>query len=238
VATMHPEPAEILTPKPGPKPRINGAAVFGVRPGSPFLYTIAATGQRPMTFAADGLPEGLTVNAQTGVVSGRIANPKLGSCRVVLRAKNALGEATRELQIVVGWRIALTPPMGWNSWNCYAATVDQGKVLATAQAMVDKGLKDHGWTYVNIDDAWQGHRGGPFKGIQANEKFPDMKGLCDAVHALGLKVGIYSTPWTTSYAKYCGGSANDRSGAWNAPADKRTPEDHFGKYPFAVNDAR
>src|ERR1035437_7047982 len=50
------EPAVILTPKPSPKPRINGAKVFGVRPGNPFLYTIAATGDRPMTFSAKGLP--------------------------------------------------------------------------------------------------------------------------------------------------------------------------------------
>lgn len=236
-ATMHPEPAEILTPKPGAQPRINGAAVFGVRPAAPFLYTIAATGQRPMAFAADALPDGLSVDPKTGVISGRIASTKPGIYRVMLRATNARGEAARPLRIAVGPRIALTPPLGWNSWNCYAATVDQQKVLATAQAMVDKGLKDHGWTYVNIDDAWQGRRGGPFKGIQANEKFPDMKGLCDKVHSLGLKVGIYSTPWETSYAKYCGGSSNDRSGAWSPPG-KQMPEDRFGKYSFAASDAR
>jgi len=98
---------------------------------------------------------------------------------------------------------------------------------------VDKGLKDHGWTYVNIDDTWQGKRGGPFRAIQGNEKFPDMKGMCDAIHAMGLKVGIYSTPWMTSYAGYIGGSSNDPSGSWTKGAKRE-----FGKYSFASNDAK
>ncbi len=230
-AVPYPEPAVILTPKPGPQPRINGAVVFGVRPGSPFLFTIAATGERPMSFAAEGLPAGLTLNAETGVISGTIAERAAKTYQVTLKAKNAQGEASRQLRVVVGERICLTPPMGWNSWNCYADTVDQQKVLATAHAIVQKGLKDHGWTYVNIDDAWQGQRGGQFRGILANEKFPDMKGLCDAVHTLGLKVGIYSTPWAMSYAKYIGGSSNDPSGAMSGGHD-------FGKHSFATADAR
>ena len=230
-AVPHPEPAEILTPKPGPAPRINGAAVFGVRPGSPLLFTIAATGDRPMSFAAEPLPEGLKLDAASGVISGTIADRAPRTYRVTLKAKNASGEATRVLRVIVGERICLTPPMGWNSWNCYAHTVDQEKVLATAKAIVAKGLKDHGWTYVNIDDAWQGRRGGKFGGILANEKFPDMKGLCDTVHAMGLKVGIYSTPWATSYAKFVGGSSNDSSGTWKGGHE-------FGKHSFATNDAR
>ncbi len=58
--------------------------------------------------------------------------------------------------------------------------------------MAASGLIDHGWTYMNIDDAWQGKRGGPFNGIQGNSNFPDMKALCDEIHGLGLKAGIYS----------------------------------------------
>src|SRR5205814_4391226 len=63
----------ILTPKPSPSPRINGAKIVGVRPGHPFLFTIAATGDRPMQFSVDGLPDGLKLNDQT--ITGSINNP-------------------------------------------------------------------------------------------------------------------------------------------------------------------
>jgi alpha-galactosidase len=79
------------------------------------------------------------------------------------------------------------------------------------------GLIHHGWTYINIDDAWQGKRGGPFNAIQGNDKFPDLKGLCDEIHKMGLKIGIYSTPWVTSYAQRIGGSAENPEGTWSKP---------------------
>ena len=72
VSIAPPEPAVILTPKTGPKPRINGARVFGVRPGSPFLFTIPATGERPMVFSAKDLPAGLTLDSNTGRITGSI----------------------------------------------------------------------------------------------------------------------------------------------------------------------
>jgi len=56
--------------------------------------------------------------------------------------------------------------------------------------MVDSGLINHGWTYINIDDTWQGARGGEFNAIQPNKKFPDMKELGDYVHSLALKSGF------------------------------------------------
>ena len=108
----------ILTPKPADTPRINGARVFGVRPGSEFLYTIAATGVRPMTFSAEGLPKGLKLDPETGRITGRVTAP--GEYTVHLKAANAPGSCERNLKIVVGDEIALTPPMGWNSWNCWA----------------------------------------------------------------------------------------------------------------------
>ena len=99
--------------------------------------------------------------------------------------------------------------MGWNSYNCWAESVDQEKILRSAKALVAAGLADHGWTYVNIDDTWQGRRGGPFTGDPGQREVPDMKGLCDQIHALGLKAGIYSSPWVTTYAGYRGGSSDD-----------------------------
>jgi alpha-galactosidase len=223
-------PPVILTPKPGPAPRVNGPKIFGVRPGRPFLYQIPATGDRPMTFSVANLPDGLRLDARTGQITGAIQAE--GTYPVTLKAENALGADTRAFKIVVGDTIALTPPLGWNSWNCWAGSIDQDKVLRAAKAMVSSGLIQHGWTYINIDDAWQGRRGGPFNGIQPNEKFPDMQGLCDEVHAMGLKIGIYSTPWTTSYAGYIGGSSDDPNGAWTRGGRR------MGKISFAQNDAR
>ncbi len=225
----------ILTPPAPAQPRINGPTVFGARPGAPFIYDIPATGERPIEFRVECLPEGLTVDAATGYLRGTLN--KAGVYKVVLRAKNAHGSAQKAFRIVVGEQICLTPPLGWNSWNCWADAVDQDKVLRSARAMVKSGLIDHGWTYINIDDTWQGPRGGPLNGIQANKKFPDMKQLCDEVHAMGLKPGIYSTPWITSYAKYTGGSSDDSSGAWSQKQANDKCWRH-GKHSFAANDAR
>lgn len=196
-----PEEAVILTPPPPPTPRINGARVFGVRPGSPFLFTISATGRRPIAFAAENLPEGLRVDSKTGRITGLIQNR--GEYIVILSAKNDLGHDQRELKIVCGDALALTPPMGWDSWGCFGDTVDDAKIRSAADAMIQSDLINHGWTYVNIDMGWQFQpdsedpllQGSPRdeKGmIQANKKFPDMKALCDDIHAKGLKAGIYA----------------------------------------------
>ena len=63
--------AVVLTPKAAPSPHINGPRVYGCHPGHPLLYRIPATGTRPMTFAADGLPDGLKLDAATGIITGQ-----------------------------------------------------------------------------------------------------------------------------------------------------------------------
>jgi alpha-galactosidase len=246
---------EILTPAAPQTPRVNGPSVFGVRPGAPFLYSIPVTGQRPMTFSVEGLPPGLSVDAATGQVTGAVSTA--GEYKITLRAKNAHGEAAKPFRIVVGDRIALTPPMGWSSWNCWGDAVSQERVLSSARAMVEKGLRDHGWTYINIDDGWQGPRGGEFNAIQPNKKFPDMAALGRELHALGLKFGIYSSPWRGTYAGYIGGSSDNADGTYDwvqagdvdefyrlnkdpkAPGAKPTWVNwKFGKHSFAAQDAR
>jgi alpha-galactosidase len=226
--------ANILTPPAPAAPHINGPNVFGVRPGSPLLYTIPATGDRPMTFSVEHLPRRLAVDAVTGRITGSLS--KAGEYQVVLRAKNAKGTAQKKFQIVVGEKIALTPPMGWNSWNSWAWVVDQDKVLRSARALVSSGLINHGWAYVNLDDTWQGKRTGKDGALQPNERFPDMQGLCDEIHKLGFKVGIYSSPWITTFAGYPGDSSDDSQGSWtrleNYESNKR-----IGKYSFAKADA-
>ncbi len=200
------EEAVILTPKPGPEPRINSARVFGVRPGSPVLYTVAATGDRPMTFSAKGLPDGVKIDRQTGCISGVIKSK--GEYSVELIATNKNGDAKAKLSICVGDTIALTPPMGWNSWNCWACAVDDQKIRESARAMVESGLINHGWQYINIDDCWmrkpdQDPRDSEGM-LLTNEKFPDMKGLVDYIHSLGLKAGTYISPGPTTCAGYVG----------------------------------
>ena len=214
LTTTNPVPSEpyILTPPAPATPRINGAGVFGVRPGSPFLFRVPATGDRPMTFSATGLPKGLQLNPKTGVITGKLL--AAGTFIVGLKARNAKGIGERKLRIVCGDQIALTPPMGWNSWNCFAGEVSADKVRRAAQAMVKSGLVNHGWTYINIDDFWQNNRDSRDPALQGklrdekgnilpNARFGDMKVLADDVHDLGLKIGIYSSPgpWT------CGGCA-------------------------------
>jgi alpha-galactosidase len=202
----------VLTPPAPATPRINGANVFGVRPGSPFMFTIPVTGDRPMKFSADHLPRGLKLDAKTGHITGVLKNK--GELMVTLRADNALGTAEKKFRIICGDQIALTPPMGWNSWNCFAGAVSEERVKSAADAMVKSGLINHGWTYINVDDYWQNHRdskdptlSGPFRDkdgvIVPNSRFPDMKGMADYIHGLGLKAGLYSSPgpWT------CGGCA-------------------------------
>ena len=210
VGSVLKEDAIILTPPSSPQPRINSARVFGVRPGAPFLFTIAATGDRPMTFTAQDLPKGLQLDKQTGHITGTLKEK--GEYVVTLRAQNALGEATQKFKIICGSQIGLVPALGWNSWNCFASAVTEEKVKSAADAMVRSGLVNHGWTYINIDDYWEVHRDSKDPTLQGpqrtadghiipNPRFPDMKGLTDYIHARGLKAGLYSSPgpWT------CGG---------------------------------
>lgn len=189
----------ILTRETSPRPRINGASIFGVRPGHPILYKIPATGETPLTYAIEDLPKGLNVNASNGVISGVLSDT--GTYQLHLVVENKLGKAYKQFTLKVGNEIALTPAMGWNSWNCWGLSVSDEKVKSSAQAMIDKGLINHGWSYINIDDGWQDPKRTANGAIMANSKFPDMHALGNFLHSNGLKFGIYSSPGP----KTCGG---------------------------------
>jgi alpha-galactosidase len=226
----------VLTPAAKPEPRFNGASVFGVRPGSPIQYTIPVSGLRPMTIFAEGLPEGARFDAHTGLITGNVG--RRGTYNVKLHAENAAGKASRELKLVVGDAFSLTPPMGCNTWGGLGPFVSEKGVRASAEALVRSGLINHGYCYVNIDDGWQGKRGGPHNAIQPNEKFGDIKKLCDDLHAMGLKVGNYSTPWKTSYAGFVGGSSDSEDGSWaKLPPGPKKGWMH-GLHRFEISDAR
>ncbi|MGB7212722.1 MAG: glycoside hydrolase family 27 protein [Gemmatimonadales bacterium] len=150
--------------------------------------------------------------------------------------------------------LARTPPMGWNSWNNFGCAVNEATVRSAADAMVSSGLKDAGYSYVNIDDCWQIARAADGMIIVDSTRFPHgIKPLADYVHSLGLKLGIYSdagvmtcqgrpggyghemqdaktyADWGVDYLKYdwCYVEGKDKQGkAW--VADPR-PEVLYGK---------
>jgi alpha-galactosidase len=189
----------ILTPPVSENPRINGPSVYGAAPGKPFLYKIPVTGRRPMNFSARNLPASLELDVSKGIISGTA--PDSGEYKVNIIVKNGAGETSRILNIITGKGLALTPPMGWNSWNCWGLSVDDQKVRAAADAFISSGLADHGWAYINIDDGWEAQERTAKGELLTNEKFPDMNALSDYVHSQGLKLGIYSSPGTLT----CGG---------------------------------
>ena len=99
--------------------------------------------------------------------------------------------------------LALTPPMGWNSWNYFSCDVDEALIRESADAMVTSGMKEAGYQYIVIDDCWHGERD-ELGFIQPDpERFPSgMKALADYIHSKGLKFGIYSDAgWKTCAGK-------------------------------------
>ena len=99
-------------------------------------------------------------------------------------------------------KLALTPPMGWNSWNKFGCDVNEKMIREIADVMVSSGMKDAGYIYVNIDDCWQGQRDSLGFIHPDTIRFPSgMKALADYVHSKGLKLGIYSD----AGSKTCGG---------------------------------
>ena len=221
VATPPQEPKVVRTPPPPAAPRINGPRVFGVRPGSPFLFRIPCTGDRPMTFAVKELPAGLTVDAASGLITGRLADAATRTLRTTLVAENAHGRAERELRIVVGDTLALTPTMGWNHWYTHYNRITDALVRQAADAMADSGMADAGYAYVSIDDCWMNiarhadaSRVGPGRDAQGNilpnKNFPDMKGLTDYIHGKGLRAGLYTSPGPRTCAGF--------EGAWQHEA--------------------
>ena len=108
---------------------------------------------RPLRFAAKGLPEGLTLDADRGILGGRVPEKK-GNYAMIFTAKNARGEAARAFTLVVGERLALTPPVGWNSWGGHMLYISDAIMRKAADVIVEKGLADVGFQYVSTDDCW------------------------------------------------------------------------------------
>lgn len=232
VETLDPvpiEPFEIRTPAPPPAPRFHGAAVVGVRPDRPFSWTLAVRGEPPIHLAAQGLPTGLALDEIRKRIVGRTPREP-GVYEAHLTASNTHGVARRRWRLVVGERLALTPPMGWNSWNCFGARISQELIEATARAMAAERLQELGWTYVVIDDGWQRHpdstdpalagpQRDPAGRILPNRRFPNLNALVETIRDLGFKAGIYSSPGPITCAGHTGSHGHevedaDQFAAW------------------------
>ena len=89
--------------------------------------------------------------------------------------------------------LAPTPPMGWNSWNCFKKEIDEKKIRAIADAMVRSGMREAGYVYLVLDDAWMANSRDENGRLQADpEKFPSgMRALRDYAHEKGLRFGLY-----------------------------------------------
>ncbi len=205
------KPPELASGDP-PTPEFHGPRVIGTTPGRPFLFQVPHTGTGRITMEAVGLPDGLSMTPG-GLITGTVHDK--GQYRVKLTARNDLGQATRTLRIVAGeHQLALTPPMGWNSWNAYGMSNSAAKTRAAADAMVKTGLAAKGFMYINIDDGWQNGRT-PSGEIKTTAAFGDMKDLADHVHSRGLRFGLYSSPGPTT----CGGHTGSYQ---HEPQDART----------------
>ncbi len=106
--------------------------------------------------------------------------------------------------------LALTPPMGWNSWNKFACNVSEDMIKSMADAMVKSGMKDAGYQYVNIDDCWQVSRDASGNIVADPQRFPHgVKAVGDYIHSLGLKFGVYSDAGSKTCAGRPGGLGHE-----------------------------
>ncbi len=193
------------------KPETNAPRVIGATPGRPFLYRIPCAGERPIRFEADGLPPDLTLDSATGILRGSLAETGIHEIR--LRASNRRGRYRFSMLLVAAPdSLALTPPMGWNSWNIWGDTVNEERVRDAANALLDTRLADYGFHYVCIDDGWAGGRDAQGS-IVPNDRFPAMPGLLRQLHEMGLKAGIYTSPGRTTCAEYEGSYGHEHEDA-------------------------
>jgi alpha-galactosidase len=198
----------ITAAKAGAAPQFSGARIVGVRPGTPFIHSLAVTGERPVTFSAKKLPAGLALDPQTGIITGMLA--RAGEYRVKVAAKNIAGKAGTEIEIVCGDTLALTPPMGWNSYDAFGDSVRESEVLSNA-LWLKEHLQPVGWDTVVVDFRWydrlaDGQPGQSPEGVMIDQygrcipapnRFPSaangagFKPLADKIHEMGLKFGIH-----------------------------------------------
>lgn len=192
--------------------QIVGPRVVGIRPGTPFLHLVGVTPRdASLRFSTRGLPTGLSIDPRSGIISGT-APSAVGPIHVRLRVTGARGSAQATLRIVVGDALALTPPMGWNSWNSVEAEISEAVVMEIADALERSGLRDAGYVYINLDDHWadknrelvvyRNNVDAEWRMVADRRRFPNgLKPVIDALHARGFKLGVYSDAGVTTCAE-------------------------------------
>jgi hypothetical protein len=200
----------IAAAQPGSAPQFNGAQFIGIHPNTPLIFTLAVSGKRPLEFSAKHLPADLKLDDKTGIITGTLANK--GDFTFTASAKNSAGNASAKIKIICGDNLALTPPMGWNSYDAFGDNVVESEVLANARYVAEK-MRSVGWDTIVVDYCWSdpgahdnnrnARANAPLAAdkfgrmIPAPNRFPSaadgagFKPLADQVHALGLKFGIH-----------------------------------------------
>lgn len=234
----------MYAPAAAPMPTATAPQRYGSRPGTPFLlYLGAADAGSNRVWSARNLPAGLNLNSSNGIISG--TTPAAGTNVVSWSVNGSGGTANGQLQFVSGNTLALTPPVGWNSWNGFEQNINETIIHGVADAIVHVGLMDYGFTYVNLDDEWalSARSGGNL--VADPSKFPNgLNALSAYLHAAGLKFGIYSDAAETTCSGAQPGSytyeINDANtfAAWgvdflkydycNAPSDQATAISRYG----------
>jgi alpha-galactosidase len=230
---------EILTPAPKDQPKINGPGIYGARPGKKFIYRIPCQGKRPIQFTVKNLPPELSLDKDNGIISGVVPG-KEGQYQMTFVAKNDFGKDSHQFKLVIGDKMALTPPTGWNSWGGHMLLVTDETIRKTVDLFVNGGLADVGFQYISIDDCWmkiseanynartekkkEQHEGFSYDGLIGdvrdsdgnvipNKNFPDMKAMTDFIHSYGLKAGLYSSPGPYTCQNFVGSLGYEKQDA-------------------------
>ena len=134
---------------------------------------------------------------------------------LVVAAQAGYSQRTPDKPLPKWEGLADTPQMGWSSWNKFQTNINETLIKDIADKMVEYGLVDAGYVYLNLDDGWHGERDAQGFIHEDPEKFPSgMKALADYLHAKGLKLGIYSDAGTNTCACYAGSLGHEYQDAF------------------------
>ncbi|MEV5717108.1 ricin-type beta-trefoil lectin domain protein [Amycolatopsis mediterranei] len=136
----------------------------------------------------------------------------------------ALSAAVPAAAVAAPGSPAVTPPLGWNSWNSFGCNVSEATIHQAADAMVSSGMRDAGYQYVVVDDCWFDPQRDSQGNLRGNaSKFPGgMKALGDYIHARGLKFGIYQVPTDRTCAQRGGAYPGSTGSQGHETQDART----------------